>query len=83
MNMEQIVSITSRGQLTIPKGLRDIFGVQGAVKALIRKEGETLVVVPKRSFHSLAGSMRSTVKLSNAELRKARSAFGKSWPRPQ
>jgi len=81
--MEQMVSITSRGQLTIPRKLLEVFGVRGAAKALVRKEGDTLVVTPKLTFHSLSGSMRGAVKLSDAKLREARKTFGKSWPRPQ
>ena len=80
--MEQIVSITSRGQLTIPKEFREVFGVHGATKAMIRREGDTFVVTPRRAFASLSGSLRSNVKLSDKQLRLARKAFAKNWSRP-
>ncbi|MFC1790724.1 AbrB/MazE/SpoVT family DNA-binding domain-containing protein, partial [Patescibacteria group bacterium] len=35
--MPQLVSITSQGQLTIPKSMRESFGIKGATKATIKK----------------------------------------------
>ena len=79
--MNHIVSITSQGQLTIPKQLREAFGVRGQTKALIRKHGDTLIVTPKRDFKSLAGSLQGSVRLSDRQLRDARNAFAKKWSR--
>lgn len=77
--MEQMVSITSQGQLTIPKRLRDLFGIRGAVKALVRREGDSIMVKPAGDFWSLGGSLRSRVKLSDRELKAARGAFAERW----
>lgn len=79
--MEKIVSITNQGQLTIPKKFLEDFNIRGATKALVRKLGDTLVVEPKHDFWSLSGSLRSKVSLNNKELKKAREAFAKEWPR--
>lgn len=78
--MEKIVSITKQGQLTIPKQLLEDFKIRGAVKALVRKLGHTIIVEPKRDFWSLSSSLKSSVSLTDKELRKARETFGKSWP---
>lgn len=78
--MEQVVSITKQGQLTIPKAMRAVFGIEGAVKAVIKKEGERLVVRPKNGFWGLAGALKSKVRLSDIQLAKARSVFAKQWP---
>jgi AbrB family looped-hinge helix DNA binding protein len=79
--MEQIVSITSQGQLTIPKAVRQAFGIQGATKAVVRKQGDVILVEPKKDMWSLSGSLKSKVTLSDQELKKARTAFAKQWPR--
>lgn len=78
--MEKIVSITKQGQLTIPKQLLEDFRIRGAVKALVKKMGYTIIVEPKRDFWSLSGSLKSDISLTDKELKKARGAFEKRWP---
>ena len=78
--MEKIVSITKQGQLTIPKKFLEDFKIQGAIKALVRKLGNSIVVEPKRAFWSLSGSLQSKVSLTDAELKNARKSFTKNWP---
>jgi len=51
------------------------------VKAEITKKGKILVVKPLKSFWDLGGSLYNGVRLSDAELRKAREAFETEWPR--
>lgn len=77
--MLQIASITSQGQLSIPKSFLDELGITSAVKAVIEKRGETLVVTPKKDFWSLEGSLKSNIVLSDKELREARESFSKNW----
>jgi AbrB family looped-hinge helix DNA binding protein len=79
--MEQIVSITKQGQLTIPKEMRKTFGIHGSSKALVKKSGDMILVEPKNNFWSLSGSLRSKITLSDRKLKDARIAFGKSWSR--
>ena len=79
--MAQLVSITRQGQITIPKLIRKAFGIKGATKASVRKEGGVIVVEPKIDFGSLSGSLRSSISLSDKELRNARDAFEKQWPK--
>ncbi len=79
--MDHVVSITSQGQLTIPRSLRNAFGIRGAAKALVRKVGNMIVVKPTTDFWSLGGSLKSRVVLSDRQLKEARQAFGKQWPR--
>ena len=78
--MGKIVSITSQGQLTIPKKLLQDFKIYGATKAVIRKLGDAIMVKPTQDFWSLSGSLKSKVSLSDQELRRARESFGKNWP---
>ena len=77
--MQSIVSITSQGQVTIPKEMRKLFGLKGSSKAIARLVGETIVIEPKVDFFDLAGSLRSKVKLSDVKLRKAREKFSEKW----
>ena len=78
---EQIVTITSQGQLTIPRFVRKKFSIKGSTKAVLRTEGRTIVVEPKNDFWSLAGSIKTPVHLSDRQLRAARAAFEKKWAR--
>ena len=79
--MQKIVSITSQGQLTIPQSMLRSLGIKTPVKAIIRKKENILEVEPKKNFWSLSGSLKSEVKLSDADLRKAREAFSTKWSR--
>lgn len=79
--MKQIVSITSQGQLTIPKAMLASFGIKQKAKAIVRKEGKVIIVEPKKDFWSLPGSLKSHVRLSAKQLKQARKAFGQQWAR--
>ena len=77
--MTQLVSITSQGQLTVPKSILQSFGIKGPVKAIVRKKGKVFEVEPKKDFWSLKGSLAGKIKLTDRELREARDAFEKDW----
>lgn len=79
--MQDIVSITSQGQLTIPVSIRRSFGIKGSVKAIVRREKDLIIVEPKKDFWSLEGSLASEVKLSDKELQEARKSFAENWPK--
>lgn len=77
--MRQVVTITRQGQLTIPQSVRSLFCLQGSTKALLRTEGHRIIVEPQGDFRSLSGSLKSRVKLTDAQLKKARATFAKTW----
>jgi len=77
--MRQIVSITSQGQLTIPKSFLEDWGIFSATKAVVQKRGNTMVVSPKKDFWSLSGSLKSNIVLSDEDLSRARESFSKNW----
>lgn len=79
--MQEVVTITSQGQLTIPVTIRRSFRITGQTKATIKRVGMVMVVEPKKDFWSLAGSLSSKVKLSDEQLKKARESFAKKWPK--
>lgn len=77
--MQQVISITSQGQINIPKPwLRDM-GINHGVKAVIRKIGKKIVMEPKKDFWSLAGSLKSKITATDKQLKKAREDFNKHW----
>lgn len=78
----QIVTITSQGQLTIPKSMREQLGLLKGAKASISvTKNRQLMVEPHTDFWSLSGSLQSSVTLSPAQLKKARKAFSTQWAR--
>lgn len=79
--MQQIVSITSQGQLTIPKAFLEDLGIRSATKAVVSKIGSTLTVSPKKDFWSLSGSLKSKIVLSDDDLKRARESFSQNWGR--
>ncbi len=80
--MEQIVTITRQGQLTIPQSVRTKLGIIHSTKARLRTEGKTIIVEPTSDFWSLAGSLHSDIVLTPSQLRQARQSFMKQWARP-
>lgn len=77
--MQQIVSITRQGQLSIPKLMLQDLGIYGSTKAIIQSKDNVILVTPRNDFWSLAGSLKSDVKLTDNELKKARESFSKNW----
>ncbi len=79
--MSQIVTITSQGQLTIPRAIREFFQMRGSVKADLRMEDGRIIVEPQAGFWSLAGSLKSKVRLTDDQLNAARATFEENWAR--
>jgi len=77
--MQKIVSITSQGQLTLPKAILNEFGISTSTKALVQKKGKTIIVSPRKDFWSLGGSLKSKIKLTQDDFRKAREKFSSDW----
>jgi len=78
-DMSQVVSITSQGQLTVPKSVLKYFGIDGSTKAELDIIDQGFVVKPKLNFWSLRGAAKSKIKLNDTQLREARDAFAKKW----
>lgn len=79
--MQQVVTITRQGQLTIPQTVRKYFKMSGSTKAILRLHENVIIVEPKNDFWSLPGSLHSPVRLSDAALKKARKTFSSKWAR--
>ena len=55
--MVYIVSITSQGQISIPAKIRRELGLNRSKKALVKREGNKMVIEPVSDFLNLAGSL--------------------------
>lgn len=51
----EIVRVSQKGQATIPKSLREKFGIDTPGEVFIYEEGERIVVEPVPSFEDLGG----------------------------
>lgn len=79
--MAEMVTITEQGQLTIPRFVRDQFGITKTTKAMIHVRNGQIIVEPKRDFWSVFGSLKSNVALTDSQLKTAREAFETDWHR--
>jgi AbrB family looped-hinge helix DNA binding protein len=54
-------TVTSKGQVTIPKAIRTALGIEESSRLMFVLEGESVRVVPlgRRTLTELAGSLRS------------------------
>ena len=64
--MSVIAKVTSKGQVTIPKSVRDALGISEGDKLIFRVEGDHAVVTRPPDFLSLAGSVRVPDELRGA-----------------
>lgn len=82
MDMEQqIVSLTSQNQITLPMHMVKKLGKDRPKNMIVSMVDGKFVIKPVMNFWSLAGSLKSDVKLTDSQLREARVQFEKEWPR--
>lgn len=77
----QTVTITSQGQMTIPKNIRDFYGINGSHKAILERTDKGILVKPKKDFWSAVGFLSSDIVASDEDLRNARKKMVTDWPR--
>lgn len=65
------VSITSQGQISIPARLRRELGLDKNKKALVSREGKTIVIEPVKDFLELGGSLKTNIKATPRQIREA------------
>jgi antitoxin PrlF len=56
--MDVAATVTSKGQLTIPKVVRDALGIQEGDEVVFRVEGDHAVLSRTPDFLALAGAIR-------------------------
>jgi AbrB family looped-hinge helix DNA binding protein len=76
--MDTAAKMTSKGQVTVPKAVREALGIKEGDAVVFRVEGNRAVLARTADFLSLAGSVKVPAAKRNAAwdevLRKTRSA---------
>ena len=76
--MEVAARITSKGQVTVPKAVRDALGIVEGDEVIFRVEGNRAVLARTADFLSLAGTIAVPAARRNAAwddvIRKTRAA---------
>jgi AbrB family looped-hinge helix DNA binding protein len=76
--MEIVARMSSKGQLTVPKAVRDALGIGEGDNVVFRVEGNRAVLARTPEFLSLAGSIKVPAARRNAAwddvVRKTRAA---------
>lgn len=62
MHMQQLVSITSQGQITIPAFFRRKLGLNKYPKATVEIKNKKIIIEPVPDFLSLAGKLHNKAK---------------------
>ena len=70
--MEAVARITAKGQVTVPKSVRDALGVGEGDSLVFRVEGDHAVLSPTRDLLELAGSVSVPVDKRSTPWREAR-----------
>jgi AbrB family looped-hinge helix DNA binding protein len=64
--MDTIATVTSKGQVTVPKSVRDALGVAAGDQIVFRVEGNRAILARTVSFLDLAGSVQVPAAKRNA-----------------
>ncbi len=76
--MDVAAKVTSKGQVTVPKVVRDALGIKEGDEVVFRVDGRRAVMAKTPAFLTLAGTIKVPAKKRNAAwddvIRKARTA---------
>lgn len=78
---QQIVSLTSQNQISIPINMSRVWGKIKPKKLMVTLVGEELRIKPVADFRLLKGLLKSDIKLTDKQLSDAKGEFEKKWPR--
>ncbi len=67
--MQQLVTITSQGQITIPSSMRRLLGLDEFKKALIQTKKNKIIVEPVPNILSLGGILQKKA-IKNKDIKK-------------
>ena len=65
--MEIAAKMTSKGQITVPKAVRDALGIEAGDAVVFRVEGNRAVLARTPDFLSLAGTVKVPAGRRNAK----------------
>jgi len=80
MNTIVLSTVTSKGQITIPKEIRDRLRLQAGsrVEFQLNRQGQVIMRARNRDFHSLKGIVRSKRK-TPASVEEMNEAIARGW----
>ncbi len=78
---QQIVSLTSQNQISIPVNMSRVWGKVKPKKLMVTLIGEELRIKPVTDFRALKGMLKSDIKLTDKQLFEAKGEFEKKWSR--
>ena len=57
-----MVTFSTKGQVVIPRWLREALGIKSGLRAMVRRRGDEVVITPNtpERIHSLMGSLKGT-----------------------
>lgn len=70
--MKNTSTITKKGQITIPKDIRDDLSLSPSQKVTFYKDGDRIIVVPVTPISELAGSLKNKSKNATKDLKEIR-----------
>ncbi len=68
--MKESMTITIKGQVTIPKKIREFLNLKPGDKVIFEKEGDTVVLKPARTLLDFRGYVKSERYIPMEEARK-------------
>ena len=79
--MTYTTTMTQKGQVTIPKSIRDLLRVGRNTKFLVGMDNQTgeVRLKPLGDLMDFEGALKSNISFTDEQLRQARVAFAKQW----
>ena len=77
--MNYLATITSKRQLTIPVELYQQMNFRQGQRVVVYKINDGMKIEPKKDFWQLSAGMKSKIKLTDKQLRRARDSFATGW----
>lgn len=78
--MQVVTTVTQKGQITLPKLLRQAVGINKYDKVLVQADKNYLIVKPTKDILDLAGSLTPKINKNRSPL-EARKVLEKSYKR--
>lgn len=77
--MDVSAKVTSKGQVTLPKAVRDALGIKTGDRVVFRVEDDRAVLARTPDFLDLAGSVEVPPELRGASWEEIRSRAQRAW----
>lgn len=78
--MQVFTTVTQKGQVTLPKIMRDFLQIQPYDKVSIEQHNQSIVIRPKKDILDLAGTLKPRKNKNKSPL-QARAAMEKQYSR--